>query len=575
MKLDDMLAKALSDFEEIAPIKSIRASLVKCYRSIQLVEGVSLKLIIGIDSYFPYSLPHFFIEEYDSLGLMLPHVETDGYVCFLEKDNILLDYENPEGIFFESLDKVLQLLSASIQRINKDEIRSEFISYWTLQPDMLPAKSFIEPSMSIKEIEGAFHPNSYLFYDNTAENINKIEAIFGKKPLEQKFKVTYIPLRQNNNIYPPDYRRGWSVREFKKIILGNLSGSNRKLFNKYKSKPLKNPAIILIISIPITENNIVFIGVKLETDNRKKLYKNPLHKNVDNYKLTPIVIERYDDDYLIERTSSDYSFKNKKVAIVGQGSLGSKVTMELARLGVRNLHLIDNDILSIDNINRHELGMESLFGDGKAKSKVDAMTDELLRKFPNINVEVEELNVLDLLKGCPDYFDEFDFVIIAIGDTMTSLKLNNYFKYKKINVIYSWLEPYGIGGHLLAVNYNNDGCYQCLYTSPKKDYLISNRASLAEEGQDFNKNMASCFSRFIPYGSIAPLKASTNIIETFTEVVRKGIEKNFLLSWTGDTTLFLKEGFHLSNRYSIVSEQEKYKTTEFKVINCTICRSRK
>src|SRR5690625_1409721 len=574
MNLDAILSKILSDFEEIDTIKTTRANLLKCYQKDYRVEEVNLKLIIGIDIYFPYSLPHFFIVDYRELNFMLPHVETDGYICFLEKDNILLDYENPEGILSESLEEVLHLLSVSIEGLNKEEMRSEFISYWALQSNILVANSFIEPSMRRKEIEGAVHRSDFLVYDNTAENISVIEGIFGEEALKSKFKVMYMPLRSTNNIYPPDYKKGWSIRELKRIILDNLSGSNRDLFNKYKSRSLQKRSEVLIISIPITESDDVLIGVILKADGRKKVYTNPLNKNVDKFLLTPVLMERYDKDYLIERTSSDFSFTDKKVAIIGQGSLGSKVTMELARLGIRSLCLIDNDKISIDNVNRHELGMESLFDSGKAKSKVDAMTDELLRKFPSIDVEVEELDVLDLLKECPEYFDEFDCVIVAIGDTMTSLKLNNYFKDKKIKVIYTWLETYGIGGHLLAINYNNKGCFQCLYTDPKKSYLVSNRASIAEEGQDFNKSMASCFSRFVPYGSVAPLKATTNIIEAFVEIIKNGLGENFLLSLSGDNSLFFKYVFALSNMYYKVKEKEIFKTSEFKVGNCTNCRSK-
>lgn len=574
MNLNNILSKVLSDFKEVELIKTNRASLMKCFKKTYQLAGLNLQLTIGIDSFFPYSLPHFFIENYHKLDTMLPHVETDGYICFLEQDNILLDYENPEGIIAESLDKVLNLLSSSIMGHNNDEVRSEFISYWALQSNIWIANSFIKPTNKIKDIEGSIYKNRIIVFDNTAENNSTIEGVFSKVALKNKFKAKYIPLRSNNNIYPPHYKKGWTIRELKRIILDNLSSSNRSLFNKYRSKQLHKSSEVLIISIPITEKNDALIGIFLQTENRKQIFTNPLNRNIDRFKIIPILVERYDEGYLIERTSSDYSFTNKKVAVIGQGSLGSKVTMELARLGIRYLRLIDNDKLSVDNVNRHELGMDSLFDNGEVKLKVDAMTDELLRKFPSINVEVEELNVLDLIKVRPSYFDEFDCVIIAIGDTMTSLKLNHFFKERKIKAIYSWLEPYGIGGHLLAVNYNNEGCFQCLYTDPRKGYLISNRASLAEEGQDFNKHMASCFSRFVPYGSIAPLKASTNIIEAFVAIIKNGLGDNFLLSWTGDNSLFLKDGFALSNMYYKVKEKEIFKTSEFKVGNCTICRSK-
>src|SRR5690625_2770856 len=102
MVMDRIITEALNEFEEVDIIETSRADLVKCYQNSYRVAGAGIKVIIGIDADFPYSLPHFFIVDYKELDLMLPHVEADGYICFLEKDNILLDYENPGGIITES-----------------------------------------------------------------------------------------------------------------------------------------------------------------------------------------------------------------------------------------------------------------------------------------------------------------------------------------------------------------------------------------------------------------------------------------------------------------------------------------
>ena len=45
--------------------------------------------------------------------------------------------------------------------------------------------------------------------------------------------------------------------------------------------------------------------------------------------------------------------KNAKVAIFGIGGVGSFVAEGLARAGVGNLVLIDNDDICLTNINRH------------------------------------------------------------------------------------------------------------------------------------------------------------------------------------------------------------------------------
>ena len=47
--------------------------------------------------------------------------------------------------------------------------------------------------------------------------------------------------------------------------------------------------------------------------------------------------------------------KNAKVAIFGIGGVGSFVVEALARAGVGNLVLVDNDIISISNISRDNI----------------------------------------------------------------------------------------------------------------------------------------------------------------------------------------------------------------------------
>jgi sulfur-carrier protein adenylyltransferase/sulfurtransferase len=50
----------------------------------------------------------------------------------------------------------------------------------------------------------------------------------------------------------------------------------------------------------------------------------------------------------------------KKVGIVGCGSLGSKIAVSLARSGVRAFVLIDDDVMKLGNLVRHELDADSL-----------------------------------------------------------------------------------------------------------------------------------------------------------------------------------------------------------------------
>lgn len=84
----------------------------------------------------------------------------------------------------------------------------------------------------------------------------------------------------------------------------------------------------------------------------------------------------------MQRLSDAYAILNgKSVAIIGCGSLGSKVATSIARSGVNTFVLIDEDILYPDNLSRHDLD-----GFSVGLHKVDAVSTKLRAVNPQISV---------------------------------------------------------------------------------------------------------------------------------------------------------------------------------------------
>lgn len=75
---------------------------------------------------------------------------------------------------------------------------------------------------------------------------------------------------------------------------------------------------------------------------------------------------------------------NSKVAIFGIGGVGSFVCEGLVRAGVENFILVDNDTISLTNINRQIHANHSTIG----KYKVDVMKERMLEINPNCKIEV-------------------------------------------------------------------------------------------------------------------------------------------------------------------------------------------
>ena len=74
--------------------------------------------------------------------------------------------------------------------------------------------------------------------------------------------------------------------------------------------------------------------------------------------------------------------KNAKVALFGVGGVGGYVAEALARSGVGNMVLTDNDCVSVSNINRQIIALHSTVG----RPKVEVMKERHLDINPEINL---------------------------------------------------------------------------------------------------------------------------------------------------------------------------------------------
>lgn len=105
-----------------------------------------------------------------------------------------------------------------------------------------------------------------------------------------------------------------------------------------------------------------------------------------------------------------------KVAIVGCGSLGSKVAVQLARVGVGKFVLVDGDILAVGNLVRNELDWRAV---GMHKSQA------LAARVNEVNADCEVLTRTTVLGGqesggstanTMEYIADCDLIIDATAD---------------------------------------------------------------------------------------------------------------------------------------------------------------
>jgi tRNA A37 threonylcarbamoyladenosine dehydratase len=118
--------------------------------------------------------------------------------------------------------------------------------------------------------------------------------------------------------------------------------------------------------------------------------------------------------------------KNKKVAVFGVGGVGSYVVEGLARAGISNFVLIDNDDVALSNINRQLIALHSTVG----CAKVDVAKNRILDINPNAKVDARKEFYSKDTNNSIDR--SIDYIVDAI-DTVSS-KLDLIEQAKALNI---------------------------------------------------------------------------------------------------------------------------------------------
>lgn len=119
--------------------------------------------------------------------------------------------------------------------------------------------------------------------------------------------------------------------------------------------------------------------------------------------------------------------RNSRVAIFGIGGVGGYVCEALVRSGIGEFDIIDNDTVSVSNLNRQIIATTDTVG----KDKVEVMRERMLSINPNVKVNVHKCFFLPETAGEFD-FTQFNFVVDAI-DTVTG-KIQIILKAKEAGV---------------------------------------------------------------------------------------------------------------------------------------------
>ena len=145
---------------------------------------------------------------------------------------------------------------------------------------------------------------------------------------------------------------------------------------------------------------------------------------------------------------------NSRVLIIGMGGLGCPLLIYLANSGVKKIGIVDDDKITISNLNRQILFSEKDVGKYKvlvAKKKLKLMTNKI--KLKVFKVKVNKYNIKTILKN-------YQIICDGTDNFKTRYLINDYCKKMKKILITAAINKFN--GQLFKFDFKkNCPCFRC------------------------------------------------------------------------------------------------------------------
>jgi threonine dehydrogenase-like Zn-dependent dehydrogenase len=548
------LAEMISTLES-SYVESFQEGKERRFNFVLVGKNRKWEVCIYFPERFPYCLPKSELLNRDLIGT-LAHINQVGTICIEESDTVFADYTRPRDIVCQYIEDVVRFLNRVSLKIYQDELLDELEGYYQ------PTKSF-----------GSFYhakDTAEMVYLRVIERESKKGlkdsipvVICGRnQPLPSQFSnvkqlgqyqainILHLPL--DSAALPPIGGKDISSQYFS-TLLTYVSERNKKIINKLVKKFRLFNMFYVLLSMPRSSGERTQFLLRFRANQH---LPHPVVEHSNDWLIEMFSITRNSKEYLVERGGGEVLLSNKKIAIVGCGSVGSQVANMLAKAGVGELVLIDPDLLSADNIYRHHLGGRELNFEANKKtglvnswSKVSSLAYQLQKDLPYIKVIAKNaalagvLNDKDLV-NC-------DVIVVAVGAPSVNLEINQKLKELELNnVVFCWNEAAGLGGHSIAVDLQKS-CYQCLHTAGQQ-LKAQSELSLVCVGQSISKNITGCAGVFTPF-SFLDSNRTAELAATQAIDILLNNTTGLAISWKGNGSTNLET----TDRYTTMPLKEQ------------------
>jgi sulfur-carrier protein adenylyltransferase/sulfurtransferase len=512
------------------------------------LEGKSVQLFLPHD--FPASLP--WVSVAPELCLKLPHVESTGKVC-LAAVAFPGDFDNPCAAVVRVLEEFRDDFLAHTQNPAwvLAEFHAESLSYWNRFCLQRQEASKAHPVAKATYLElgdldiwaegavaGYIRPRSkhrrcqtqiacfedadpHLLaqkYGWDSGTLVRGRALFVNLPVDEVWTPSLWPkdFIQLANLVgrltaDPQFLLDWMRRVNKHIH------RPRKGDQSDKGEGLEtglHPVLVCLVQVTVLFGYQIFpasiLGLTLP-------------------EIQPIEPRRIDPAWALTRDHVPNVFterQNKKVAVLGCGSLASPLIELLARSGIGEIDIVDSEFFEIPNVSRHSLGMGAV-----GTSKAIALANKILKDIPGARVTGHlSLASTWVQKKCKP--DTYDLVIdcTAEADVRIMMAQSREVAFGQTPVVHAWVEPFCCAAHVVLTKESNP------WPADDPADALVNSAGYSNIKTDVD--LPACNGGFHPYGAADIHQAAAFTAERVLSVLDNPSQAAAVWSWVRSKAFF-------------------------------------
>jgi len=242
---------------------------------------------------------------------------------------------------------------------------------------------------------------------------------------------------------------------------------------------------------------------------------------------------------LEKRTSGFYNKNKNSICIIGLGSVGSNLLNLLIKMPINKFHLIDPDILQIENIYRHQYGFDKI-----GMAKVEAAKENIFNKDPFCEILTNKASIVDILNNESTLLDGYDLNMVVVGSTMIEKYILEHLIKTKCNkpLIIIWVEPFLASGQMLYI-FPGD-------FSKAKDIILNFPYSVLKDNDESKVYLkeGSCQTGYFPYSEANLTLFLSAIFPYLFQLIQKnGRGSSKVFTWIGDKVFIEERGLKLSH----------------------------